>query len=51
MHTSGGLPHGDKSERMQNILEEKLIEKTKTLMYFDSNVNRDGMEEGNSLRQ
>ena len=34
-----------KSERVSNILLQKLPEKTKTLMYFDSNVNGNGMKE------
>ena len=40
-----------KSERASNIPEKKLLGKTKTLMHFDSKVNRDGMKEGKSLRQ
>ena len=34
-----------KSERISSILQKKLLEKTKILIYFDSNVNRDGMKE------
>ena len=30
--------------------KKKLLEETNTLMYFDSNVNRNGMVEGKSLR-
>ena len=35
-----------KSARISNILYKKLLEKTKNLIYFDSNANRDGMKEG-----
>ena len=30
--------------------KKKLLEETNTLMYFDSDINRDGMVEGKSLR-
>ena len=50
MYTSGILPHVDETERVSNNpKKEKPLEKTKTLMYFDSNVSRDGMNEGKSL--
>jgi len=35
-----------KNERISNTLKKKPLEKTKTLMNFDSNVNKDGMKEG-----
>ena len=35
-----------KSDKMLHILKKKLLEKIKTLFYFDLNVNRDGMNEG-----
>ena len=34
-----------KSERIFNMPFKKLLEKEKTLMYFDGNVNRNGMKE------
>ena len=36
-----------KSERISKILYTKLLEKTETIIYIDSNVNLDGMKEGN----
>ena len=39
-----------KHERVSNILQKKLLEKTKAVMCFDSNVNRDGMEGGKVAR-
>ena len=38
-----------KSERISNHLY-KLLEKTKTPMYFDSHENRDGMKEGEGAK-
>ena len=35
-----------KSERISYMLKKKLLEKTRTLIHFDSNVNRDGMKGG-----
>jgi len=35
-----------KNERISNTLKKKPLEKTKTLMNFDSNVNKDRMKEG-----
>ena len=43
---SGRLPQGDQRERISNFPAEKLLEKKKTLIDFDPNVNRDGMKEG-----
>ena len=34
-----------KSRRIPIILQKKLLENTKIVMYFDSSVNRDGVKE------
>ena len=34
-----------KSERISNILKKKLLEKIKSIKYFDASVNRDGIKE------
>ena len=33
-----------KCERMSNIPKKETARNTKTVMYFDSNVNRDGLK-------
>ena len=40
-----------RSERVSNIPKTEAARKGKTLMYFDPNVNRDGMKEGKVARQ
>ena len=45
IYISGGLPNRKESERLSHILYKKLLEKTKALLYFVSNVNGDGIKE------
>ena len=51
VYTAGSLKHVEEKRKNIEYSAKKLLDKTKTLIYFDPNVNRDEWRNERLLRQ